>query len=249
MTGGPTSRDFRMVGAVAAGFGALIFAASARSEDGKEIFYFLNVDQLEQRFQDGSNIARWDLEGNVGGDTNRLWYRSEGAARTSGSSGGDAELQLLYSRHVFPYWDFQIGVRQDVVFGAGADRERTLAVIGVDGLAPYWFEVEPFLFISDKGDISARVTTTWDVFLTQRLIAQPRFEINAASNGAPAFGIKSGVNDVELGLRLRYEFLRELAPYVGVSWIRKLGGTADLARDEGEGAGTLAFVAGVRLWF
>lgn len=238
-----------MLGAAAACLGALVSTTSALAGANEEILYFLNVDQLEQRWQDGANVMHWDLEGFVGGDTNRIWYRSEGDARTSGPSGGDFELQLLYSRHVFPYWDFQVGAVRDEVFGPGPDHARTRAVIGFDGLAPYWFEIEPAIFIGDGGDVSARVTITRDLFVTQRLIAQPRFEINAAAHNETDFGIKSGVNNVELGLRLRYEVVREVAPYVGVSWIRKLGGTADLAQDEGQKDSTLAFVAGVRLWF
>lgn len=238
-----------MVTAAAACLYALVSSASAHAGVSDEIFYFLNVDQLEQRWQDGANLVHWDLEGFVGGDTNRVWFRSEGDERTTGPSGGDFELQLLYSRHLFPFWDLQVGVARDEVSGPGPDHQRTRAVIGLDGLAPYWFEVEPALFIGDGGDISARVTTTMDLFITQRLIAQPRFEINAAARDETDFGIKSGVNNIELGLRLRYEALREVAPYVGVSWIRKLGGTADLARDEGQKDSTLSFVAGVRLWF
>lgn len=213
------------------------------------MYYFLNVDQLEQRWQDNANVVHWDLEGFVGGDTNRAWFRSEGDTRTSGPSGGDFELQLLYSRHLFPFWDFQVGVARNEVFGKGPDHARTRAVIALDGLAPYFLELEPAIFIGDGGDLSARVTATADLFLTQRLIAQPRFEINAAAHDETDFGVRSGVNNVELGLRLRYEVLREVAPYAGVSWIQKLGGTADLARDEGQKASTLSFVAGVRLWF
>lgn len=241
-------RDCRTVAAIV-WLSALASGPGANAEEGAPIFYSVQIDQLEHRWEDDADRLRWDLEGWVGGDTNRLWFRSEGDERTSGASGGDLELQLLYSRHVLPYWDFQIGVRQDVVFSAGPNKERTLAMIGFDGLAPYWFELEPALFISDDGDISARVTTTWDLFVTQRLIAQPRFEINAAASDATDFGIKSGVNDIELGLRLRYELVREFAPYVGVSWTRKLGRTADLARDEGDEPSNLSFVVGVRMWF
>ena len=229
--------------------GALAFGSNARAGGADPIFYSVQIDQLEQRWGDDENRLHWDLEGWVGGDTNRVWFRSEGDERTSGPSGGEFELQLLYSRHLFPFWDFQIGVARDEIFGGGTDHQRTRAVIGLDGLAPYWFEVEPFLFIGDGGDISARVTTTLDLFITQRLIAQPRFEINAAAHDATDFGIKSGVNNIELGLRLRYEVQRELAPYAGVSWIRKLGRTADLARDEGEEDNDLSFVVGVRFWF
>ncbi len=241
-----TRTGFSTVAALLVG---VLSAANARAGENEEIYYWLNVDQLEQRWQDGPNVVHWDLEGFVGTDTNRVWYRSEGDMRTNGPSGGDFEVQLLYSRHVLPFWDFQIGVARDETFGSGTDHQRTRAVIGLDGLAPYWFEVEPVIFIGDGGDVAARFTTTMDLYLTQRLIAQPRFEINAATKDATDFGIESGVNNVELGLRLRYEVWREVAPYVGVSWIRKLGDTEDLARDKGEEYRVLSFVLGVRLWF
>ncbi len=228
----------------------LAFASSARAEGFEDIFYSLQIDQLEQRWgSDDANRLHWDLEGWVGGDTNRVWFRSEGDKNTSGPSGSDVEVQLLYSRHLYAFWDFQIGVAREETFGAGPDNQRTRAVIGFDGLAPYWFELEPLLLIDDGGDVSARVTATLDQFITQRLIAQPRFEINAATKSAKDFGIESGVNNVELGLRLRYELRREFAPYVGLSWIRKLGETAELARDQGEDDSDLSFVLGVRMWF
>ncbi len=153
------------------------------------------------------------------------------------------------SRTFAPFWDLQVEVRQDVLFGSGPDRDRTFAVLGVEGLAPYWFEVTPALFISDDGDVSTRFTATYDLLLTQRLIAQPRVEVNAAAQDARKYGVESGFNDVELGLRLRYEIRRELAPYIGVSWLRKLGDTADLAREEGDDVDALGVVVGIRVWF
>ena len=213
------------------------------------IHWYLLADQLEYRLNDGDDLVRWDAEGWLGGDTHRVWLKSEGEVRTTGPSGGDAEIQLLYGYNFAPFWDFQIGARQDFLFGSGPDRERTFAAIGVEGLAPYWFELSPTLFVSDDGDVSARLTGTYDVLLTQRLIAQPRVELNVAAQDAEKFGIERGFNDIELGLRLRYEIRREFAPYVGVNWLRKLGNTADLARREGEDASVVGFVAGLRIWF
>lgn len=237
------------VAVAAACIGVLAFGANARAGGSDSINYSVQVDQIEGRWGDEENRLHWDLEGWVGGDTNRFWYRSEGDKRTSGPSGGEFEVQALYSRHVAPFWDLQVGLDRSETFGSGTDHQRTRAVIGFDGLAPYWFEAEPQLLIGDGGDISARFTTTMDLFITQRLIAQPRFEINPATHDDTDFGIKSGVNNIELGLRLRYEIRREFAPYVGVSWIRKLGKTEDLARDEGEEYRDLSFVLGARLWF
>lgn len=213
------------------------------------LHWFLLVDQLEYRLNDGDDLARWEVESWLGGDTHRAWLKSEGEVRTTGSSAGDAEVQLLYGYNFAPFWDLQVGVRADFLFGSGPNRERTFAAIGVEGLAPFWFEVTPTLFVSDDGDVSARLTTTYELLLTQRLIAQPRLELNVAAQDAKKFGIEAGFNDIELGLRLRYEIRREFAPYIGVNWLRKLGNTADLARSEGEDASVVGFVAGLRIWF
>lgn len=212
-------------------------------------FYWLGIDQLEWRGNDGADAFRWDLQGWWGTDRHKAWLKSEGERSTEGPSAGDAEVQLLYSRMIAPFWDAQIGVRQDFLFGAGPNRERTFGVLGVQGLARYWFELEPSLFVSDDGDVSFRLTGTYDLYVTQRLVAQPRLELNAAASDARRFGIESGVNDIELGLRLRYEIRREFAPYLGVNWLRRLGDTADLARTEGEDIDVLGGVVGIRIQF
>ena len=214
-----------------------------------QVFSSLFIGQLEYRRNKGPDTFIWeDVEGWIGGDYNRLVVKTEGQARTAGTSGGQVQGQALFSRLIAPFWDFQAGVRHDRLYG-GPDRSRTFAVIGLEGLAPYWFHVEPFLFISDRGDISASLEATYELLLTQRLIAQPRFEMNVAAQDVEKFGVGSGVNDIEFDLRVRYEIRREFAPYVGISWTRKLGKTADLARREGEEVDNLAIVAGLRLWF
>jgi copper resistance protein B len=215
----------------------------------QQIFTFLMADQLEYRSnRHGGNTLRWDAQGWIGGDYNKLWVKTEGE-RLAARNSGDAEVQVLYSRLVAPFWNFQAGVRNDTRYGGIANPSRTLAVIGFQGLAPYEFDIEPALFVGKGGDISARLTGTYDVLLTQRLIAQPRFETSASSRDVKQFDIGSGVNYVELGMRLRYEIKREFAPYVGVSWVRKVGNTADIARSTGSPVDNLSVVAGLRLWF
>ncbi len=212
-------------------------------------FYWLQLDQLEWRLNDGPDVFRWDLQGWWGSDENKLWLKSEGEQNTTGRSGGDAEIQLLYSRMISSFFDAQLGLREDILNGPGEDRERTFAVLGFEGLAPYWFEVEPAVYVSHKGDVSFRLTSSYELNLTQRLVAQPRLEVNAAVQKVRNFGVGSGINDVELGLRLRYEVRREIAPYVGINWLRLVGDTADLARDDEEDRDVLSFVAGVRFQF
>ena len=136
-------------------------------------------------------------------------------------------------------------MRHDFQQGA----ERTFGVIGVQGLAPYWFELDTAIFISGDGDISARIEAEYDLLITQRLILQPRTELNFAVQSVADAGVGSGLSTAELGLRLRYEFSRQFAPYAGVNWVRSVGETADSARAGSEDVGAVSVVAGVRLWF
>jgi copper resistance protein B len=211
-------------------------------------FGTLLVDRLEYRADDGPDHLLWDAQGWYGGDYQRLWLKTEGEQSITDSH-GEAEVQALYSRLVAPYWDVQAGVRYDRAYGSGRDRDRTFGVLGVQGLAPYRFDTDFALFVSEDGDVSARVQFEHDLLLTQRLVLQPRVEVNAAAQQLKSWGVGRGINDIQIGLRLRYEIRRQFAPYVGVEWVRKLGDTADLARDDGEAVSAPALVAGVRLWF
>ena len=213
-----------------------------------KVYSLVLFDLLEYQQTGAENPVTWDMLWWIGGDFTRLWIKSEGAHSTTVGS-GDVEVQALFSRLFAPFWEWQVGLRLDIQYGAGTARTRVLAVVGLEGLAPYWFEMEPAVFVSQDGDISARVTTTYDMFVTQRLIAQPRIEVNAAVQEVPEFGVGSGINDLELGFRLRYEIRREYAPYVGISWLRRFAGTADLARLSGEAVSDLAAVGGLRVWF
>ena len=213
-------------------------------------FGYLLVDQLEYRMKSGADdTMRWDAVGWYGGDYNRLWLKTEGEWRTSGERGGEAEVQALYGRLIAPFWDLQAGLRYDNFSGATFDRSRGFAVIGLQGLARYRFELESALFISQDGEFSARLTATYDMLLTQRLILQPRMDFDAAVQSAKKFGVGEGVNSIGLGLRLRYEVTREVAPYIGVQWRQEFGETADISRRGGGRADDIAVVFGVRLWF
>jgi copper resistance protein B len=207
----------------------------------------LLFDRLE--YAHGEEELVWDVQGWYGGDYHRLWVETEGEDVVSGGDGGEAEAHVAYSRLVAPFWDFQAGLGYERLYGPGPDHARVFAVVGFEGLAPYWFEFNPELRVSEGGDFSARLEAEYDLLFTQRLILQPRFETAVALQDVEAFGVGQGFNYVEAGLRLRYEFRREFAPYIGVSWTRRLGETADLARDEGEDVESAFVVAGVRVWF
>jgi copper resistance protein B len=205
---------------------------------------FLSFNLAEYQARKGRDGYRWDAEGWYGGDINRVTVKSEGEGNF-GEAIESVETQLLYSRAVDAYFNLQAGIRQDL--GHGPD--RTYATVGFEGLAPYWFEVEGALFLSNKGDLTGRLEGYYDQRITQKLILQPMAELNFAVQDVPERGIGSGLSDMELGLRLRYEIVREFAPYVGVEWARKLGDTARFARAAGEGASGVSFVMGVRAWF
>ncbi len=214
-----------------------------------QVFNYLLFDQLEYRNNDGSDTFSWDVQGWIGGDYNRFWLKTEGDDNSFSNDGGEVEVQVLYGRLISPFWDFQVGLRYDWLYGDGPGRSRAFAVIGFQGITPYEFDIEPALFISEDGDVSVRLIAEYDVLLTQRLILQPRFEVNVAAQDAKDFGVGRGFNDVELGLRLRYEIQREFAPYIGISWVKNFGNTADIARSEGDEVNNFAVIAGLRLWF
>lgn len=210
----------------------------------KEPYWMVLVDRLEARFADEFDSYVWDMQGWYGGDYKRLWIKTEGEGE-QGESPENAELQALYSRRFAPFWDWQLGVRHD--FEPRPD--RTHLVLGLQGVVPYEFEWDSALFLSNEGDLTARLEVEYDLRITQRLIIQPRLELNAAASDIPELDLGSGVNNSELGLRLRYEISRELAPYIGVAWEQRYGDTKDFARQAGEPASVTSFVVGIHGWF
>lgn len=213
-------------------------------EHGAMAMSMLALNIAEWQPSSGGDRFRWDGEGWWGGDIHRLTVKTEGEGG-AGDGVEAAEVQALYSRAVDAYWNLQAGVRQDL----GRGPRRTYATIGVEGLAPYWFDVEGALFLSDKGDVLARGEAYYDQRLTQRLILQPRVEVEVAAQDMPANGIGRGLTHAALDLRLRYEIAREFAPYVGVTRERSFGRTTDLARAAGDDRSATRFVLGVRAWF
>jgi copper resistance protein B len=224
------------------GLAAALPAAAAEMDD--HVFTFFQAERLEYRLGDGDDSLHWDAQGWVGTDYHKLWLKTEGE-KAFGDGLEEAEVQLLYSRIIHPFWDLQIGGRYD----ARPRPQRGFGVIGVQGLAPYFFEIDAAAFVSHEGDLSARLKGEYELLLTQQLILQPSVELDLAAQQVRDVGIGSGLTNVELGLRLRYEIIREFAPYVGIAWERKIGKTADFAKEEGEDADSLAVVTGVRFWF
>ena len=219
--------------------------AHLRTHMGGQRFAMAAMERFEYQSHEGDGRWLWDAGVSYGSDLHKLWLKTEGEYQVEANAAEEAELQALYSRAISPYFDLQLGYRVDLE----PDPERHFFVLGVQGLAPYWLEVDAAAFVSEDGDLSARVEAEYDLFLTQRLILQPRAEMNLAAQDVSDYGIGSGVSTVEAGLRLRYEFRRQFAPYVGVAWLGRFGETADLAQRHGEQRNAWSVLGGVRFWF
>ena len=210
---------------------------------GQTLFQVL-ANIAEYRANRGANGYGWELEGWYGGDINRFWFKSEGEG-AFGEGVESAEVQALYSHAIGPYWNVQGGVRYDF----NPSPSRVYATVQLEGLAPNFFDVEGALFLSNKGELMARVGGYYDQRITQRLILQPRVEFDLAAQDSPEIGVGAGLSEGEIGVRLRYDIRRELAPYIGVQYQRAFGRTARYLRDEGEDVGGFQFLVGVRTWF
>ena len=215
-----------------------------RREQGGATLAFVGFDRLEAQLGEGADAYLWEANAWYGGDIDKLWIKSEG----EGGFGGEleeAEIQALWSHAIDPWFDVQAGIRYDV----RPEPDRAHAVIGIQGLAPYFFELDAAAFLSDEGELTARFEAEYDQRITQRLIAQPRVELNFSAQDIPELGLGSGMTSVEAGLRLRYEIVPEFAPYLGVEWQRRFGDTAAFARAAGEEVDHVVLLGGVRFWF
>ena len=198
----------------------------------------------QNEFRVGNPDAyRWEGEGWYGNDFNRLWLKSEGSIDTSSGTADEAQVQGLYSRTMTAFFNLQGGVRYDF-----EPASRGWAALGVEGLAPLNWEIGAFVFASSGGRLAARLEGSYDLYLTQRLVLQPQFELNAYSRADRPGRIGTGLTDGDFGLRLRYELRREFAPYIGVTYEARYGETAAMARAAGLSTGDVRFVAGIRAW-
>jgi copper resistance protein B len=210
--------------------------------DDTALFGMVAFDQFEWRGTDGANSLFWDGRAWLGNDYDKALLKTEGE-RFEGDYEGSVEL--LWDHVISRWWSLQGGGAHD--FGEGPS--RSWATFGVQGLAPYWFEIEALAYVGEGGRTAANFSAEYEMFLTQRWVLQPKVELQLYGKDDPANGLGSGFSDAELGLRLRYEIRRELAPYLGVVWSRKFGETADLAREHGDDTDEVQFVAGLRVWF
>ncbi|WP_299697458.1 copper resistance protein B [Hydrocarboniphaga sp.] len=206
-------------------------------------FGTLLADELEFLSGNEGEGYAWSLQGNYGDDRNKLWLRSQGL-KLPGEIDPTTSAEVLWYRPTAAFWGTQLGLRQD--FGAGA---HTYLAAGIQGLAPYLFQIEATGYVGDDGRLSARIKLAYDMRLTNRLFMVPSIEANAYSEPENERGLGAGLGNVEGGLRLRYELHRKFAPYVGYVWERSFDGTADRRRAEGGSIDERRFVAGIRMWW
>lgn len=228
---------------VLASCGAVAEGTDHAHMDDDPLVGMLLLDQLEWQDTSPDSALAWNVTAWLGHDTGRLLFRSEGESTDSDVE--ELRAELLWSKPIARWWDVVGGLRQDGGTGPG----RTYGVIGIQGLAPYRFHIEADLFAGERGQIGTRLESSYDVLLTNRLILVPRAELQAFAKDDAATGIGNGLSQLELGLRLRYEVRRELAPYVGVEWSGSFGDTADFARAGNESVRNTYVVAGIRFWF
>lgn len=222
------------------------FSASAdethhAGEHGGQIFHHFTLETDIGNSREGA-VASWDFDGWIGNDENKLWLKSEGEQLESSTS--KAEFWAMYSRNISDFWDAQIGLRQDV-----QPEQTTYLAIGFDGLAPYFFETQAHIFISDRGDTSIRIRQENDFLLTQKIVFQPYLEINIFAQDVENQDIGVGISDAEIGLQTRYEITRKFAPYIDFRYERKFAGTSDIAKIHGEDIDDFITSIGVKLMF
>lgn len=212
--------------------------------DNAPFFQFLG-DRLEYRDLDNDEeIVLWDVDLWYGTDYNKLYLESEGEWNTKGET-ESARVEVFWNHTIRSFWDTQLGIRYDLK----PEEERGFLAAGIQGMSPYTFEIDATSYVSEDGDVSFVFEAERDFYLTQRLAIQPRFETEISFSDVPEYNIGSGFTGIEVGLRLRYEISRKFAPYIGVSWERALGETADLIEADGKDKEKVAFVAGLGFWF
>lgn len=227
------------------GTGAMALARETlRREHGGVRAYKVLFDRVEARLRGGADGYLVDGQAWYGGDIEKLWLKTELEGEFEHGF-EEAEVQALWSHAIDPWFDLQTGLRYDARSGP----DRAHLALGIQGLAPYWWEVDAALFVSTKGDVTARAEAEHDVRITQNLILQPRAEIDLSLQDVPELALGSGLTNAAVGARLRYQLTPTFSPYAGLEYDRAFGDTARLRRVGGESAGGWTFLAGIRTWF
>ena len=242
MQGGSPPPDARDPHAYSDGVGFTRGDARPRLAD-EHSFRSILIDNLEVSRVDGETVVPYDLEAWFGRTYDRAVLKAEGDFEDGDLE--EARTELLWGHAIAAYWDTQLGIRYD----SGAGPNRTWLAAGIEGLAPYWFDLEVTAYIGESSRTALRVDASYDMLISQRLILEPRFEANFYGKDDPEYGLGSGLSDIALGLRLRYEIRRELAPYVGIEWSNQYGSTEKLTRAANSDPSDARLTAGLRFWF
>src|SRR5690554_5308163 len=216
-------------------------SAFAGGED-DPLLAMLMVDELERGIESNDPIS-FDAQAWIGKDINKLWLKAEGDYKDSDEQ--SLEVQALYSRAIASYWDVQIGLKADLE----PSPSREWVVLGVQGLAPYFFDIDAALFLGEKGRTAVRLNADYDLLITQKLSLSPEVEVNFYGKNDAGLGIGSGLSDISTALRLRYEIIREFAPYIGIERSQMFGKTSEFASNAGFTTNETQVVVGLRLWF
>ncbi len=214
------------------------------------VYAFTLIELFEYRFSnEGRDELGWDVQGWVGNDDHKFWWKTEGDAIFDGADEGGIDLQAFYAMPLSAFWYLQVGVRYEQAWEPGSLDERFSAALGIQGFAPYKFDLEPTLYLTDDGDVMAQLTASYDLYITQRLVLQPRIELSASAQDIPESDLGAGVHGADFDFRLRYEISREFAPYIGVRYSTVFGETADISSRNGDEDHDLLFIVGARIAF
>ena len=206
--------------------------------EGGDIFRSsVKVDTLEYQFNNAKTLS-WSGYAYAGYDLNKFYFYSEGDKARKDLA--DSKNQVVYSHAVAPYWDIQMGLDYD----KADTQNKTWGVIGFQGLAPYFFETRGIVLVGDDGNIGLRLDWEYEALITQKLIFTPSLALDAYTKDDPRMGIGSGLSNLTVGARIRYEFIREFAPYCGIEWSQNFGKTNDY-----HSLNEAYLTAGLRFWF
>lgn len=237
---------FRVIAGMVGAFASVVVATSAVAQEATPLIYGVQIDELEYRFGDASDVMAWNGNATIGRDELKFRLLSQGEYARRSDTLETLENQLLVQTPISDFFDAKAGVRFDIPAGP----DRTYGVLGIQGLAPLWFDIDADLFLSEDGNGSARIDAEYEMLITNQITLVPSVEFNVAFADDREIGIGSGLSSTEMGLRLSYDLVdRSVAPYAGVFYERSFGETADLAKEEGEDQDALFFLTGVRLMF
>ncbi|SFR44403.1 copper resistance protein B [Marinobacter daqiaonensis] len=207
----------------------------------------IGAEKFEYRYSDtGEELAVVEGDAFYGSDELKFRWLFEGEWEETHDAWETVENQFVAQVPVDDFWDAKGGIRIDTPKGP----DRVYGVLGLTGLAPYWFEIDTNLYLSDEGDASVDFEAEYELLITNYWIVSATFETMVALSEDREIGVGKGLNYTEMGLRLSYDLIdRAFSPYVGVVHERKFGDTADFAEGDGGSTEDWFAVIGARIAF